>query len=81
MHVMHAYLVAAANQWPACDVQESHILGNLLPLVKLGRLDIAVDLHVTLGGSHVLAECYDIDVRLAEVFQAVSTESRSMSRL
>ena len=74
-----SYLIAAAHQRSAGDVQESHILGYLFPLVKLGRLDIPVDFHVTLRRAHVLPKGYDIDVCFAQVFQTVNVGSCSVS--
>lgn len=55
-------LVAGSNERATCDVQEAHILGDLLPLGELFRDHVTIDLHVSLGRAHVLAESDNIHV-------------------
>ena len=61
-----AGLVGAADEGTAGTVEEAHVEGALSPELEcLGR-DVFFDLHVALGGTHVLAECNNVDVDLAE---------------
>ena len=60
----HFYLIAAAHERTAGDVQETHVFCNLLPPFELGGFHIPVDFHVPFGRPHVLTKCYDIYVNL-----------------
>jgi hypothetical protein len=66
-----AYLVRAADERAARDVEEAHVLCALAPRVELCGLDVAVDLHVLLRGAHVLPERDDVDVGRAELAERV----------
>ena len=63
-----AYLVAAANERPTRNVQEAHILGDLLPTIELRGFNIPIHFHVSLGWTHILAESYNVDVDLTELW-------------
>jgi len=64
---IETYLVTTPDQRSTGNVEESHSLGNLLPFRELGGLDVSLDLHVLLRGSHVLSESHDIDVVGSEI--------------
>jgi len=61
-----ASLVRTADQGTAGAVQEAHVKGALSPKLELLGRDVFFDLHVALGGAHVLAESDNVDIDLAE---------------
>jgi hypothetical protein len=60
-----SHLVTATDKRSARYVQESQVLGDGLPVIKLGRFNVAVHLHVPFGWPHVLAKCDNINVDFA----------------
>jgi hypothetical protein len=67
-------LVTRAHERPRSAVQEAQVESSLAPEFELVGSDVFVDSHVALGGAHVLAKGYDIDVVLAEFWSKVSGE-------
>lgn len=65
-------LVATPHKWTAGNVKEAHILSHLLPPVELSRLDISVNLHMSLCRSHVLAEGHDVHVNFSQFYKSQS---------
>lgn len=61
-----AGLVRTADQRATSAVEETHVEGALSPELKLLGRNVFFDLHVALCGAHVLAECDNVDVDLAE---------------
>lgn len=68
------YLVTRPDERSTRDIQESHGLGRLAPFVKLGGLDITLDLHVSFCRTHVLAESDDVDLCFTETCRARGNE-------
>ena len=62
-----ASLVGTADQGTTGAVEEAHVEGALSPEFKLLGRDVFFDLHVALGGAHVLAESDNVDVDLTEL--------------
>lgn len=61
-----ASLVTAPDQWSARNIKEPHVLGDLPPSVKLGRIDISINFHVAFRWAHVLSEGHNVNVNLAQ---------------
>lgn len=61
------YLVAAPNQRAASDVQESQAFRDFLPIIKLRRLNVAVDFHVSLRGTHILTKGHNVHVDFSQL--------------
>ena len=61
-----ADLIATAHERSACHIHESHVLGNFFPSLELCWFDVAVDLHMSFGWSHILAKRNDIDVNFPQ---------------
>ena len=59
-------LVRAADQRTTSAVEEAHVKRALSPKLKLLRRNVFFDLHMALGGAHVLAESDNVDIDLAE---------------
>lgn len=59
-------LVTRAHERARRAVQEAQLEGALAPEFELVGGDVFVDGHVALGGAHVLAKGYDVDVVGAE---------------
>lgn len=49
------------------NVTESHPFRDLCPMVKLGRVDVFLNLEVALCGPHVLTKSDDVDINVAQV--------------
>jgi hypothetical protein len=69
-----AHLVTTPNQRSTGDVQETHVLCDLLPLGELGRLDVTLDLHVFLRRTHVLAKSDDVDIVCSQICRKETSE-------
>ena len=63
--------ITAANHSATCNIAETHLLTNLLPLIEFLRLDKALDRQMVLAGSQVLAKGHDVDIALATVFHGL----------
>lgn len=74
------HLVATPDERPASDVEEAHVLRDLLPLVELCRLDIPINLHMPLRRSHVLPEGHNVDIDLAELYKKDITSTLRILR-
>jgi hypothetical protein len=61
-----AGLVGTADQGTTGAVEEAHVECTLSPEFELFRRDVFFDLHVALGGAHVLAESDNVDVDVTE---------------
>jgi hypothetical protein len=61
-----AGLVGTADQRTTGAVEEAHVECALSPEFELFGRDVFFDLHVALGGAHVLAESDHVDVDVTE---------------
>lgn len=59
-------LVGAADQRTTGAVEEAHVKRALSPELKLLGRNVFFDLHMALGGAHVLAESDNVDIDFAE---------------
>lgn len=71
LHVELTGTVGGPDEGPRGRVEEAQLPGMLGPVVELARMDVLGDLHVPLGGPHVLAQRDALDASCAEILEGL----------